>query len=77
MPRQASTELHCIGVCRRLETELTPVEQRIAELVAVGEKNWEVAAATFTGSRPLRAISAGSTASWMRSLHRARREDIP
>ena len=49
--RQASTELDSIGGRRRLEHELTPVEQRIADLVAVGQTNREVAAATFTSVR--------------------------
>jgi len=49
--RQASTELDSIGGRRRLENELTPVEQRIADLVAVGQTNREVAVATFTSVR--------------------------
>lgn len=49
--RQASTELESIGGRRRLENELTPVEQRIAGLVAAGQTNREVAAATFTSVR--------------------------
>ena len=49
--RQASTELDSIGGRRRAENELTPVEQRIAGLVAVGHTNREVAAATFTSVR--------------------------
>jgi DNA-binding CsgD family transcriptional regulator/Flp pilus assembly protein TadD len=49
--RQASAELGSIGGRRRLETQLTPVEQRIADLVAAGQTNREVAAATFTSVR--------------------------
>jgi DNA-binding NarL/FixJ family response regulator len=49
--RQARTELDSIGGRRRLEDELTPVEQRIADLVAAGQTNREVAAATFTSVR--------------------------
>ena len=49
--RQASTELDSIGGRRRLEHELSPVEQRVAELVAAGQTNREVAAATFTSVR--------------------------
>ena len=49
--RQASAELDRIGGRRRLKHELTPVEQRIADLVAVGQTNREVAAATFTSVR--------------------------
>ena len=49
--RQARTELDSIGGRRRLEYELTPVEQRIADLVAAGQTNREVAAATFTSVR--------------------------
>jgi len=49
--RQARTELDSIGGRRRLEHELTPVEQRIADLVAAGQTNREVAAATFTSVR--------------------------
>jgi DNA-binding CsgD family transcriptional regulator len=49
--RQASAELHSVGGRRRLESELTPVEQRIADLVAAGQTNREVAAATFTSVR--------------------------
>ena len=49
--RQASAELDSIGGRRRLETQLTPVEQRIADLVAIGQTNREVAAATFTSVR--------------------------
>jgi DNA-binding CsgD family transcriptional regulator len=49
--RQASAELDSIGGRRRLETELTAVEQRIARLVAAGQTNREVAAATFTSIR--------------------------
>jgi DNA-binding CsgD family transcriptional regulator len=49
--RQASAELDSIGGRRRLETELTAVEQRIAVLVAAGQTNREVAAATFTSIR--------------------------
>ncbi len=49
--RQASTELDSIGGRRRLENELTPVEQRIADLVAAGQTNREVAVATFTSVR--------------------------
>jgi DNA-binding CsgD family transcriptional regulator len=49
--RQARTELDSIGGRRRLEHELTPVEQRIADLVAAGKTNREVAAATFTSVR--------------------------
>ena len=49
--RQARAELDGIGGRRRLEYELTPVEQRIADLVAAGQTNREVAAATFTSVR--------------------------
>ncbi len=49
--RQASTELASIGGRRRLDSELTPVEQRIAHLVAAGQTNREVAAAMFTSVR--------------------------
>jgi DNA-binding CsgD family transcriptional regulator len=49
--RQARTELGSIGGRRRLEYVLTPVEQRIADLVAAGQTNREVAAATFTSVR--------------------------
>ncbi len=49
--REARTELDSIGGRRRLEYELTPVEQRIADLVAAGQTNREVAAATFTSVR--------------------------
>lgn len=49
--RHARTELDSIGGRRRLEYELTPVEQRIADLVAAGQTNREVAAATFTSVR--------------------------
>jgi DNA-binding CsgD family transcriptional regulator len=49
--RQASAELDSIGGRRRLETQLTPVERRIADLVAAGQTNREVAAATFTSVR--------------------------
>jgi len=49
--RQASAELGSISGRRRLENELTPVEQRIADLVAVGQTNREVAAAMFTSVR--------------------------
>jgi DNA-binding CsgD family transcriptional regulator len=49
--RQASTELDSIGGRQRLENELTPVERRIADLVAAGQTNREVATATFTSVR--------------------------
>ena len=49
--RQASAELDSIGGRRRLENELTPVEQRIAGLVAVGQTNREVAAQMFMSVR--------------------------
>jgi len=49
--RQASAELHSLGGRRRLGEELTPVEQQIAGLVATGQTNREVAAATFTSVR--------------------------
>ena len=49
--REASAELASIGGRRRLENELTPVEQRIAALVAVGQTNREVATAMFTSVR--------------------------
>jgi DNA-binding CsgD family transcriptional regulator len=49
--RQARTELDGIGGRRRLEFDLTPVEQRIAALVAAGQTNREVAAATFMSVR--------------------------
>jgi DNA-binding CsgD family transcriptional regulator len=49
--RQARTELDGIGGRRRLEFDLTPVEQRIANLVAAGQTNREVAAATFMSVR--------------------------
>ena len=48
--RQASTELGSIGG-RRRENGLTPVEQRIAGLVAAGQTNREVAAAMFISVR--------------------------
>jgi DNA-binding CsgD family transcriptional regulator len=48
--RQASTELGSIGG-RRRENGLTPVEQRIAGLVAAGQTNREVAAAMFMSVR--------------------------
>ncbi len=48
---QARTELDSLGGRRRLEHELTPVEQRIADLVAAGQTNREVAVATFTSVR--------------------------
>ena len=49
--RQAATELASIGGRRRFENELTPVEQRVAHLVAAGKTNREVAAAMFTSVR--------------------------
>jgi DNA-binding CsgD family transcriptional regulator len=49
--RQASAELDSIGGRTRKETELSPVERRIADLVAAGQTNREVAAATFTSVR--------------------------
>ncbi len=49
--RQARAELDSIGGRRRMGTELTAVEQRIASLVAAGQTNREVAAATFTSIR--------------------------
>jgi DNA-binding CsgD family transcriptional regulator len=49
--QHAVAELDSIGGRRRLESELTPVEQRIADLVAAGQTNKEVAAATFTSVR--------------------------
>ena len=49
--RQARAELDSIGGRRRLGTELTAVEQRIAGLVAAGQTNREVAAATSTSIR--------------------------
>ena len=61
--RQARTELDSIGGRRRLEHELTPVEQRIADLVAAGQTNREVAPARSRVSAPLRPIWAGFTAS--------------
>ena len=48
--RQARAELDSIGG-RRGWRQLTPVEQRIADLVAAGQTNREVAAATFTSVR--------------------------
>jgi DNA-binding CsgD family transcriptional regulator len=48
--RQASRELASISG-RRPENELTPVEQRIADLVAVGQTNREVAATAFISVR--------------------------
>jgi DNA-binding NarL/FixJ family response regulator len=48
--RQASRELESISG-RRPESELTPVEQRIAALVAVGQTNREVAATVFMSVR--------------------------
>ena len=53
--RQASAELDSIGGRRRLDTELTSVEQRIAGLVAAGQTNREVAAATSTSVRTVEA----------------------
>jgi DNA-binding CsgD family transcriptional regulator len=49
--QQASAELVSIGGRRQQDNELTPVEQRIASLVAAGQTNKEVAAATFTSVR--------------------------
>jgi DNA-binding CsgD family transcriptional regulator len=49
--RQASAELDSIGGRRRLDGELTHMEQRIASLVASGQTNREVAAAMFTSVR--------------------------
>jgi len=49
--RQAATELASIRGRRRFENELTPVEQRVAQLVAAGKTNREVAAAMFTSVR--------------------------
>ena len=49
--RQAVAELDSIGGRRRHESELTAVEERIADLVAAGQTNKEVAAATFTSVR--------------------------
>ena len=48
--RQASRELESISG-RRPESELTPVEQRIADLVAVGQTNREVAATLIMSVR--------------------------
>lgn len=49
--RQARTELASVGGRRRQEQLLTPVEQRIADLVAAGQTNREVAAVLFTSVR--------------------------
>ena len=49
--QQAVAELDSIGGRRRQESELTAVEQHIADLVAAGQTNKEVAAATFTSVR--------------------------
>lgn len=49
--RRAATELASIGGRRRFENELTPVEQRVADMVAAGQTNREVAAAMVTSVR--------------------------
>jgi DNA-binding CsgD family transcriptional regulator len=49
--RQASAELDRIGGRRRQDNELTPVEQRIADLAAAGQTNREVAAVMFMSVR--------------------------
>lgn len=49
--RQATAELDSIGGRRRSEVELTAVERRIADLVAAGQTNREVAAVLFTSVR--------------------------
>jgi DNA-binding CsgD family transcriptional regulator len=49
--QQASAELASLGGRRRQEGELTPVEERIAALVAVGQTNREVAVALFMSVR--------------------------
>jgi DNA-binding CsgD family transcriptional regulator len=47
----ASAELASLGGRRKLESELTPVEERIAALVAVGQTNREVAGTLFMSVR--------------------------
>ena len=49
--RMATTELTSLGGRRRQEHELTPVEERIAALVAAGQTNREVAATLFMSVR--------------------------
>ena len=49
--RMATTELTSLGGRRRQEHELTPVEERIADLVAAGQTNREVAATLFMSVR--------------------------
>lgn len=49
--RQASAELDRIGGRRRQDNELTPVEQRVADLAAAGQTNREVAAVMFMSVR--------------------------
>lgn len=49
--RQAQTELASVGGRRRQDQLLTPVEQRISQLVAAGQTNREVAAALFISVR--------------------------
>ena len=49
--QQARVELASVGGRRRQELLLTPVEQRIADLVAAGQTNREVSATLFTSVR--------------------------
>lgn len=49
--QQARVELASVGGRRRQELLMTPVEQRIADLVTAGQTNREVAAALFTSVR--------------------------
>ena len=49
--QQADAELASIGGRRGSESELTAVEQRVADLVAAGQTNREVAAALFISVR--------------------------
>ena len=49
--RQVEAELSSIGGRRRQESQLTPVEHRIAELVTAGRTNREVAETLFTSVR--------------------------
>jgi DNA-binding CsgD family transcriptional regulator len=49
--QQARAELASVGGRRRQDLLMTPVEQRIADLVTAGQTNREVAAALFTSVR--------------------------
>ena len=49
--RQATAELASVGGRRPIENQLTPAEHRIADLVAAGQTNREVAEALFLGVR--------------------------